>query len=80
MRRLRVVPHSYFNDVVFFHHPTLRKVFYSIDRGENIRSFEAPFPAAENRNPLSFHPKFKDWLIGLVREIAMAKMHLTAIP
>jgi hypothetical protein len=57
-----IYPHPYFNDVVFFLTDT-EKVFYSVDRGENRRSFNAPYPPAENLPVMSFHPKNKDWII-----------------
>ncbi|KAH8591976.1 hypothetical protein B0O99DRAFT_630824 [Bisporella sp. PMI_857] len=60
---LRIYPHTYFNDMVFFITPT-SKVFYSVSRGDNIRSFEAPSPPNREELPvLSFHPKNKDWFI-----------------
>jgi hypothetical protein len=62
---LAIIPHTYFNDVVYFV-TFSKKVFYSIDRGNNVRSFKAPHPPTEDRADLpimSFHPKNKDWII-----------------
>lgn len=60
---LQIYPHSKFNDMVFFITGT-EKVWYSTDRGDNIRSFNAPYPPNRDRLPvISFHPKNKDWLI-----------------
>ena len=60
---IAIYPHAYFNDMVFFITPGV-KVWYSTDRGENIRSFEAPFPPNKQGLPyMSFHPKNKDWFI-----------------
>jgi hypothetical protein len=60
---IAIYPHTYFNDMVFFITPTT-KVFYSTDRGDNIRSFEAPWPPNEEGLPiLSFHSQYKDWFI-----------------
>jgi len=58
-----IYPHKYFNDVVFFITATT-EVYYSVERGRNIRSFEAPYPPNIDRLPaMSFHPKYKDWII-----------------
>ena len=59
-----IVPHRYFNDVVFFLTPG-KTVFYSYDRGETVHEFEAPAePTHDARLPvLGFHPDYKDWLI-----------------
>lgn len=57
--------HPYFNDMVFFLTAT-KTIWYSTERGRNLRSFEAPYPPnTEHRQLLSFHPKFKDWLIWI---------------
>ncbi|KAG9240971.1 hypothetical protein BJ878DRAFT_429139 [Calycina marina] len=62
---VQIYPHYYFNDVVFFVTSTT-KVFYSMDRGENIEHFEAPTPPnREGLAVLSFHPKYKDWFIWI---------------
>lgn len=60
----RIYPHPHFSDVVFFLTKT-EKVFYSIDRGDNIRSFKAPFPPTDEENTpvMSFHSEDKDWII-----------------
>jgi hypothetical protein len=58
-----IYPHPYFNDVVFFITPT-NEVFYSTDRGENLRRFNVKLPPNEEGLPvMSFHPKYKDWFI-----------------
>jgi hypothetical protein len=59
-------PHPYFNDMVFFLTSTT-KVYYSTERGKNIREVKAPLPPwVDLDNPLpimGFHPKNKDWII-----------------
>lgn len=61
-----IKPHEYFNDIVYFITGG-KKVFYSVDRGDNIRSFETNDPPTEDRNRglpvLSFHEKYADWLL-----------------
>ncbi|KKY25984.1 putative vacuolar protein sorting protein [Phaeomoniella chlamydospora] len=57
-----IIPHQYFNDVVFFLTDT-RKVVYSYDRCETFHSFQTPDSAFEGPMPLAFHPNYKDWLI-----------------
>lgn len=61
-----MIPHPYFNDVIYFVTATT-KVFYSIDRGENIRSFSAQYPPTQDwmkGSPImTFHSKYKDWII-----------------
>jgi hypothetical protein len=62
---VQIYPHTYFNDMVFFITDS-KTVYYSTDRGENIRHFEAPNPPYKQYPPLpilSFHPKNKDWFI-----------------
>jgi hypothetical protein len=60
-----IYPHPSFNDMVFFLTKT-EKVWYSTERGKNLRSFKAPFPPnTQRRQVLNFHPKFKDWLIWI---------------
>lgn len=62
---LGVVPHPFFNDMVFFLTPS-KKVFYSTERGKNIRSFEAPLPPnLKARSIMNFNEKNKDWIIWL---------------
>ena len=58
------IRHPYFNDVVYFVTPS-KKVYYSIDRGENIRHFNAPHPPTKDASSptMSFHSKHKDWII-----------------
>ena len=58
-----IYPHSYFNDVVYFLTGG-KKVFYSVNRGVTIGSFEAPAePTRDKLSILSFHADYKDWLI-----------------
>ena len=58
-----IYPHSYFNDVVYFLTGG-KKVFYSVNRGDSIGSFEAPAePTRDKLQILSFHADYKDWLI-----------------
>ncbi|KAG9238283.1 hypothetical protein BJ875DRAFT_451561 [Amylocarpus encephaloides] len=64
---VQVVPHTYFKDVVYFLTKTT-KVFYSINRGDNIRSFEAHYPrnTAKPYIPtMNFHWKHKDWILWI---------------
>ena len=58
----KIVPHTYFKDVVFFLTKT-EEVFYSTERGKNIRKFKAPYPPAEGVTVMNFHPKHPDWII-----------------
>ena len=58
-----IYPHSYFNDVVYFLTGG-KEVFYSVNRGDSIGSFEAPAePTRDKLQILSFHADYKDWLI-----------------
>ncbi|RDL38307.1 Oligoxyloglucan reducing end-specific cellobiohydrolase [Venustampulla echinocandica] len=58
-----IYPHQHFKDVVYFLTPT-NKVYYSTERGENIRSFKAPQPPNIEGYPvMNFHWKHKDWII-----------------
>jgi hypothetical protein len=59
-----IYPHPYFNDMVFFLTPT-KKVFYSTDRGKNVRSFNAPTEPNRDYPVMSFHPDNKDWIIWI---------------
>lgn len=60
----RIVPHTYIKDTVFFLTDT-EKVFYSTERGKNIRSFKAPYPPSTTpyMTVMNFHPKHSDWII-----------------
>lgn len=59
-----IFPHSYFNDVVYFTTAKDKKVFYTIDRGQNFHPFTAPSePAGQEDPPFSFHPDKKDWIL-----------------
>ncbi|KOS16873.1 Vacuolar protein sorting/targeting protein 10 [Escovopsis weberi] len=57
-----IYPHPNFQDVVYFTTDG-KKVIYTIDRGQNFHTFNAPMLAEEGSLPLSFHPDNKDWLI-----------------
>ncbi|TVY42152.1 Vacuolar protein sorting/targeting protein [Lachnellula occidentalis] len=58
-----IYPHPHFKDVVFFTTST-KKVFYSTERGNHIRSFDAPRPPNQEDLPvMNFHWKNKDWII-----------------
>ncbi|KAI9677925.1 MAG: vacuolar protein sorting/targeting protein PEP1 [Trizodia sp. TS-e1964] len=60
---VEVYPHPYCNDCIYFV-TTGTKVFYSIDRGRNIRSFDAPAERTRDRlRTLAFHPTHHDWMI-----------------
>jgi hypothetical protein len=60
-----IYPHPYFNDMVFFLTKT-KRVWYSTERGENIRWFDAPFPPnSKGLRVMYFHPKNKDWIIWI---------------
>ncbi|KAB8292110.1 hypothetical protein EYC80_007855 [Monilinia laxa] len=61
---VRIYTNQYFNDVVFFLTNT-QTVFYSVDRGENIRSFKAPHPPSHDTAAMNFHPRNKDWMIWM---------------
>ncbi|PQE11556.1 vacuolar sorting targeting PEP1 protein [Rutstroemia sp. NJR-2017a WRK4] len=61
---VRIYSHQYFNDVVFFLTAS-ETVFYSVDRGENIRKFKAPLPPSHDTAVMNFHPKYKDWIIWM---------------
>jgi hypothetical protein len=64
----RIIPHQYFQDTVFFTSAGgSKKIWYTVDRGDNYHHFDAPAKPA-NSNPLSFHPDKKDWLIWLGEE------------
>lgn len=58
-----IYPNQYFNDWVYFL-TSGKKVFYSLDRGERIRHFEAPTEPTQDRlQVLSFHADYPDWFI-----------------
>ena len=60
-----IAPHAFIHDIVYFLTGG-RKVFYSIDRAERIRKFEAPAAPSDLRLPtLHFHPDHSDWLLWL---------------
>jgi hypothetical protein len=60
-----IIPHPYFNDVIYFLTAN-KEVYYSTDRGNNIREFgtKAPTYPDERHWPImNFHPSHKDWII-----------------
>ena len=58
-----VVPHHYFNDVVYFLTGSTT-VYYSIDRAEHVHKIDAPAaPSRDRVQTLRFHPDYKDWLL-----------------
>jgi Sortilin, neurotensin receptor 3,/Sortilin, neurotensin receptor 3, C-terminal len=68
-----MIRHKYFNDVIYFLTAS-KEVYYSINRGDNIRKFSSGVPTYmhpsynpmsfnPSYNPMSFHPKHKDWII-----------------
>lgn len=60
-----IVRHKYLNDRVFFI-ASNDKVYYSLNRGDDIQKFDAkvPHPADwDYAAPMSFHPTKKDWII-----------------
>ncbi|EKD16258.1 uncharacterized protein L3040_009508 [Drepanopeziza brunnea f. sp. 'multigermtubi'] len=60
-----IYAHPHFNDMVFFITGD-ETVYYSTDRGKNVRKFKAPDKPNEQGYPvLGFHPKNKDWLIWM---------------
>ncbi|KAI9838651.1 MAG: hypothetical protein M1819_004965 [Sarea resinae] len=60
---LAIYPHQYFNDVVYFITAS-KTVYYSMERGLNIREFQAPHePNHDRLQIIGFHPDHKDWLI-----------------
>lgn len=60
-----VVRHKYLNDRVYFIADD-RHVYYSLDRGDNIRKFDSKVPHKAKWSvaaPMVFHPTKKDWII-----------------
>ena len=58
-----IYPHQYINDNVYFL-TSGKKVFYSTNRGDNIRHFKTKAePTHDRLQTIGFHPKNKDWLI-----------------
>jgi hypothetical protein len=60
-----IIPHTYFNDVIYFVCGN-KDVYYSVDRGNNVRKFgtSAPsYPDSHYWPIMNFHPKHKDWII-----------------
>jgi hypothetical protein len=61
---VRIYSHPHFSNIVFFLTKT-ETVFYSVDRGENIRKFKAPLPPIPDVPAMNFHPKYKNWIIWM---------------
>jgi hypothetical protein len=62
-----ILRNQYFNDVVYFIADG-GVIFYSTERGENIRKFGAKTPTLpdiDHQPMMSFHPKHKDWIIWM---------------
>jgi Sortilin, neurotensin receptor 3,/Sortilin, neurotensin receptor 3, C-terminal len=57
-----ITPHRYFNDAIYFLTEG-KKVFYSLERGDNVRDLEAPVPPHKDLTTLHFHPDYKDVLL-----------------
>lgn len=61
-----IYPHEYFNDIIYFLTGN-RKVFYTVNRGGDIKNFEAPKGGPTHHDDqlrtMGFHPDSKDWLI-----------------
>ncbi|KAF8864345.1 Oligoxyloglucan reducing end-specific cellobiohydrolase [Acephala macrosclerotiorum] len=74
-----IYPHPFFNDMVFFLTPS-KKVFYSTDRGKNIRSFNTPNePNVDGYPIMNFHPNNKDWIIWIgARDCPGSECHAVA--
>lgn len=58
-----IAPHKYFNDAIFFLSEGSRKVFYSLERGDNMRDLKAPMAPHPELQTLHFHPDYKDSLL-----------------
>ncbi|KAI5302445.1 vacuolar protein sorting/targeting protein PEP1, partial [Ascosphaera atra] len=61
---VRVVPHRYFNDVVYFLTGT-EVGYWTTDRGQTVHKFKSPVPFTHEKRllPMSFHPKHQDWVL-----------------
>ncbi|KAK5654968.1 hypothetical protein OQA88_6726 [Cercophora sp. LCS_1] len=57
----RIIPHRYFNDLVFFIAAD-KKILYTTDRGVHFHSFKAPTDTNAD-STLEFHPDKRDWLL-----------------
>ncbi|PYH84716.1 vacuolar protein sorting/targeting protein 10 [Aspergillus uvarum CBS 121591] len=59
----RVAPHPYSSDTAFLLTDG-KEAFWTVDRAQTFKHFEAPIPPTHDRVPtISFHPQYKDWLI-----------------
>ncbi|RDH29159.1 hypothetical protein BDQ94DRAFT_182663 [Aspergillus welwitschiae] len=59
----RIVPHPYNSDGAFLLTDGAEG-FWTVDRGQSFKPFDAPAPPTEERLPtLTFHPQYQDWLI-----------------
>lgn len=59
---ISIAPHQYFNDAIFFLTEG-KKVYYSLERGDNMQELEAPQPPHPKLQTLHFHPDYKDVLL-----------------
>lgn len=57
-----IVPHTFFNDVVYFTTVNSNKVLYTIDRGHSFHTFDAP-SQPDGAGAINFHPDRKDWIL-----------------
>ncbi len=57
-----ISPNQYFNDAIFFLTEG-KKVFYSLERGDNMQHLDAPESPHPKLQTLHFHPDYKDFLL-----------------
>jgi Sortilin, neurotensin receptor 3,/Sortilin, neurotensin receptor 3, C-terminal len=57
-----ISPHQYNNDAIFFLTEG-KKVFYSLERGDNMQDLDAPEPPHPELQTLHFHPDYKNSLL-----------------
>lgn len=62
-----IAPHQYFYDAIYFLTDG-KKVFYSLERGDNIQELDAPEPPHPNLTTFHFHPDYKDSLLWVGEE------------
>lgn len=60
---LRIIPHRFFHDIVFFI-TAKKRVIYTTDRGVHFHSFEPP-TETNGKSTLEFHPDKKNWLLWI---------------
>ncbi|PWY65287.1 vacuolar protein sorting protein [Aspergillus sclerotioniger CBS 115572] len=59
----KIVPHPHNSDGAFLLTDGMEG-FWTVDRAQSFKPFEAPAPPTQERlSTLSFHPQYKDWLI-----------------